>query len=646
MTNNFFKNNKPVLYGICIREFVILLWEVLVKDIVKSFAKQIIFWLLLFTLGRIVFLIFYSGLLKGIDFISIIALFWHALRLDISAICFITFLPFLLLSIYLFSGKKILLKITKVYHYILIILYSLITTSETGIYGDWLTKLNVKAIKYLEHPGEIYNSESTTMFFILLIILVLQSTAGCLAYSRWFHQRNYKRPKKYLHKILFIVVSSFLLMIGVRGGFQQIPINQSTSYFSKRNILNLVAVNPAWNLMYSIRQNFSSLEKNPFIYYDGKEAKKNVDAIYSISTDTTEIFLSNPNPNILFVILEGWSASVIGSLGGEQGITPRFDSMVKNGIVFTHCYAPGFRSDQGMACIFSAFPATPLTTITRQPDKFSKLPFLTKRFVDMDYHTSYYFGGDLDYGNIKGYIYDNSFEKIVEGKDFSSSIPRGKLGVHDEFLYPRLIADLKNEQQPFFTALFTMSSHTPYDYPRPVHKFHYDWESDYANSMYYADSCLADFLAKAQKEEWYKNTLFIIVSDHGHGGVYHLDDWLPVLQRIPMLFYGDVIKSEFKGKKYTEPVSQVDIAATLLHQLGQKSTEFHWSKNLFNPNSKHFAYYAFEVGFGFVTPEGYVTFDCDHGNVPYDSIPPQMKDSIVKAGKSYLQELYQEYFDY
>lgn len=616
------------------------------RDIIKSFAKQTIFWLLFFTLARMVFLIFYLKFLKGTDFIDVLAIFWHGLRLDISTICFIILLPFLVICMYLFLENKWILKIVKFYHFILIILYSLITTSEVGIYGDWLTKMNSKAIKYLSHPSEIYNSESTGMFFILLLIFVIQATAGCMVYSKWFHQSNYFRPERNMYSILFILVFPFFIFAGMRGGWQQIPINQSTSYFSKHNILNLVAVNPAWNLAHSIVQNYRSLKNNPFIYYSDAEAKKNVTELFRVRTDTTENVLNNPKPNIFFIILEGWSSSVIGSLGGEKGITPCFDSITKKGFLFTNCYAPGFRSDQGMACIFSAFPATPLTTITRQPDKFSKLPFLTKRFVEMGYHTSFCFGGQLDYGNIKGYIYSNEFEKITEGKDFPSSVPHGKLGVHDEYLYPRMLSDLKNEEQLFYTALFTMSTHTPYDYPNPVHKFQYDWESEYANSMYYADSCLNDFLYKAQKEQWYKNTLFIIVSDHGHGGVIHLDDWLPILQKIPLLLYGDVIKKEYRGKTFDEPMSQVDIAATLLHQLGQESKEFSWSNNLFNPSSKHFAYYAFEVGLGFVTHEGYFTYDCNRDSIPYYDLPPGKKDSIVKTGKSYLQELYQEYFDY
>jgi phosphoglycerol transferase MdoB-like AlkP superfamily enzyme len=615
------------------------------KIILKSFLKQIVFWFLLFTLARIIFLLFYLSFLKDIDFINIIALFWHAVRLDISTISFILLLPFLLLGSNLFIQRKWPVVIVKYYHFIIIVFYSIITTAENGIYGDWLTKLNVKAINYLSHPSEIYNSSATGTFFLLLLVLILQSVAGCLAYSRWFHEKQFEKISL-LKSFLFIVVGAFLLVLGLRGGIQQVPVNQSSVYFSKRNILNQTAVNPAWNIFHSIHQNYYSIQGNPFVYYSDKEAEKIVTELFHVEKDTTEIILNNQRPNIVFVILEGWSSSVIGSLGGEKGVTPRFDSLTKKGFLFTQCYAPGNRSEQGMACIFSAFPATPLSTITRQPDKFAKLSYLTHRFIKRGYYTSYFFGGQLDYGNMKGYIYENHFEKITEEKDFPSSFVRGKLSVPDENLYQQVLSELKTDDQPFYSALFTASTHTPYDYPNTISKFKFEGETEYANSMYYADSCLNDFLLKAQSEEWFKNTLFVIVSDHGHSGVKPIDDFLPGLQKIPFLLYGDVIKEEYRGKTFGEPVSQLDIASTLLHQMHEDSREFRWSQDLFNPYRKSFAYYAFEVGCALVTNEGYFIYKEDLNKVLYCTLPKSKEDSIVKTGKSYLQVLYQEYFDY
>jgi phosphoglycerol transferase MdoB-like AlkP superfamily enzyme len=349
----------------------------------------------------------------------------------------------------------------------------------------------------------------------------------------------------------------------------------------------------------------------------------------------------------MMIILEGFSADLIESLGGEKGITPCFHSLEKQGILFTDIYSSGSRSEQGMAAIFGGFPSTPLAQIARQPDKFIKLPSLTQKLIDDGYYTSYYFGGQLIYGNLKGYIYSNNFDRIKEGYMFDSDLPRGKLGVHDEFVYPEIIKDLNNDKTPFFSAYFTLSSHTPYDIPN--FKQNIQWpelEKEYVNAAYYSDSCLGNFISLAKKQAWYKNTLFIIVADHGHTSYKLRDNWSPGYNKIPLLFYGDVLKSEFRGTQNSKTGSQVDIAATLLHQLKIKSNQFVWSKDLLNPTTPGFAMYAFEVGFGWVCPEGYTVWDHNLKKTLDVKLPEQKKDSVLKVGKAYLQQVYQQYFDF
>ena len=178
-------------------------------------------------------------------------------------------------------------------------------------------------------------------------------------------------------------------MIFMRGGLQPIPINQSDAYYSKNNILNDAAVNPVWNLTHSTIENLSHLDNhNPYTYFGKEEAKNLVEKIYkpeltgvssrprrdsAHSNPKPKRILKNKRPNIVLLLMESWSADIIESLGGMPGITPNFDSLTKDGLLFTNFYASGYTSDLAMPAILSSFHALPIASIVTQPAKFKEL---------------------------------------------------------------------------------------------------------------------------------------------------------------------------------------------------------------------------------------------------------------------------------
>ncbi|MDD5569828.1 MAG: sulfatase-like hydrolase/transferase [Bacteroidales bacterium] len=617
------------------------------KQIIISLIKQLVFLLLFFAFARLIFLIYYCIELKGIDFISISAVFVHSLKLDLSTACYILIFPSFLLFVQSLFNPKWINLISKTYYSIVIFIYSLISSAELGLYEEWKTKLNYKALLYLKHPGEVVSSVSSMQSVVLIALFLFQFIAGFYFYRKYFSTCINYSKRNLLFSAFFLIVTPVLLFIGLRGGTRQIPINQSESYFSKNMILNMAAVNSGWNIAQSILENKKYINKNPFIYFSSAEANKIVNRIKTTPKDTTLFILKTKKPNIILFILEGWSADVIESLGGDTGITPHFSEMEKEGILFTDFYASGARSEQGMAAIFGGFPSTPYSAITNQPSMFVKLPSFSKMLHDDGYKTSFYFGGQLIYGNIKGYILFNQFEKITEESDFPENTPKGKLGIHDEFVFDKMLSDLKSESQPFLYSVFTLSSHCPYDIPS---KENFTWKKqgeDYIKSIHYADRCIWDFINEAKKQKWYKNTLFIFVSDHGHDTYKSWNFYSPQYHKIPLLLFGNVIKEECRGKQISKTGSQCDIPATLLPQFGYDNKIFKWSKNLLNPYCPEYAYFAVEDGgMGWIRPDNYFVW-AQNTNTFYEiSIKNSNKDSLLKEGKSYLQVLFQEYINY
>jgi phosphoglycerol transferase MdoB-like AlkP superfamily enzyme len=615
--------------------------------IYASLLRQFIFWLLFFAVNRVIFLLYYRHLLlvSGAGNAEIMASFRHALRLDVSTACYILLLPFFLLSLRIFLNSRWIDWANKIYTAFIILAYNLITTAELGIYGEWKTKLPYKALHYLTNPGEVYGSASTLEFIVLLLVFLLISCLSFLFYIRFIYRKPLVGKKYFPAAFAFYVLMPALLFLGIRGGIQAIPITQSQSYYSQHHILNHAAVNSGYQFAFSTLENYRFMHRNPYDFYDDDVARAIVRDINYTVKDTTINILRISRPNIVIILLESWSADLVHSLNGEAGITPEFEKLIGQGILFDSFYASGNRSEQAMSSIFGGFPATPITAITHNLDKVTKLPSMIELLKDAGYYTSFYFGGHLMYGGIKSYLRIAGFEKMMEIYDYPRSIPRGKLGIHDEYILNHHLGEMENMPQPFLSVVFTLSSHSPYDQPM---ENVLDWggsENNYINSAYYSDRSLGEYFEKASQAAWYDSTLFIILADHSHNSYRHWPVHSPNYRHIPLLLYGNAIRPEFRGSRVSRLSSQPDIPLTLLKQLDIDTELFTWSRDLFNPYSPEFVFYETNNGLGWIRPYGYFVWDKSIGFINLEA-PENRKDSLVREGKAYLQVLFRDFIDY
>ena len=262
------------------------------------------------------------------------------------------------------------------------------------------------------------------------------------------------------------------------------------------------------------------------------------------------------------------------------------------------------------------------------------------------YQSGFMFGGDLTYGNIKSYIYNKKFDVVKEEKDIDSSIPRGKLGIQDGDMEGQYLQLLNAAKAPFIYAWFTLSTHMPYDFPgekKPLTAA----ENDYVNGITYADKAFQHFFEEAKKQNWYKNTLFVIVSDHSHGCQKQFSPYECEYHRIPLVFFGDVIDSAFRGKEISSVFSQLDITKTLLKQLkmDEEAKQYVWGKNMFNPNTKPFAFYCSNSGAGFINDEGFIGYQQNVKGLIFNSFGEKnlKADTLTKWGQAFQQSVFEDY---
>ncbi|MDR1346297.1 MAG: LTA synthase family protein, partial [Bacteroidales bacterium] len=380
---------------------------------------------------------------------------------------------------------------------------------------------------------------------------------------------------------------------------------------------------------------------------DPTEAEAIVRNLFVTENDTTIAILKRKPVNIVFILLESWSADLIASLGGESGITPCFAELEKEGLLLTQMYANGHRSQQGISVLLSGFPPVPVHNITDDFSKYAHLNSLVRDLKAVGYSSAFYFGGDLTYGNIKSYIMAQQFDKIIDMHDLPSSYPRGKLSIPDQYLFEYQLYDTKNLKEPFFSMLFTGSSHSPYDQPKIGEQLSWNVpELPYLNSAKYSDYALGEYFKKARKEIWYPNTLFVLIADHSHKTYRQWNYHSAEYQHIPMLLLGEVLKEEYRGQQWDKMVSQADVPTTLLRQLELPFEKYTWSQDIFNHHTKQFVPVETYVGFNWITPAGFIAYDAANR---YPMVNTFTNDTLFRMEynncKAFLQYLYECYLN-
>ena len=614
------------------------------KKLLFTLLKMLAFLLVLFASMRIVFVIKYWSLitLGEIPFAEIMKGFMAALPLDIATASFMMALPAIYMFISYAIDKDTLFAPLRWYFYLIIAVYNLTAFGDIGIYGEWRTKLSYRALMYLQNPAEVINSAETEQTLLLIVLWSVFTVLFCWLYTKFVEPNDYDINKPESKPNMLVLTGSFILIVGMlflgmRGGFNEIPITSSKVYYSSHKFANEMCVNPAYYLVENILNSKKVETRAHFNYMDMESAKRRTQMLHQVGCDSTNNILKIEKPNIIVVLLESWSADLIESLGGEAGITPNFKELEKDGLLFTNIYASANRSQHAMSSLFGGLPGMPVTTITNHPDKYYAIPSMVKKMDSIGYHTSFYFGGELNYGNILSYLRYNEFDEIIEAKDIDEGFHKGKLGYHDTDVMPWYVEQLSKYEQPFFSTLFTQSTHSPYDYPKIFEEI--EWpkiEKQYVNSGHYTDIAIGMFMEKAKKQEWYDSTLFIFVADHSHTSYKNHRMESFDHHKIPMLIYGEPLLDSLKGKTFDKICGNTDLPATILAQLGLNHGEFIWSKNVFGECYRPFAFFELNSGLGWKTPEGEFVYS-NTGKFIKNTLPENIKDSIVDDGKAYMQ---------
>ena len=595
--------------------------------------------------AKVLFLFYHFSRTATLSAGTIASIVGYGLRLDASAAAYLSVIPFVLFTVGGLVGSRFpLAALVKSYTAVAGLLVALLSVADLELYRTWGFRLDATPLQYLDSPGEMAASAGNAPLLLLGLALLGLLTVGALLYNKVVGNilplpGGFGRGRAALAGLLYTA----LLVVPLRGGVQQIPVNQSDVYFSATPFANHAAVNLPWNVANSVR--LRDMDTGRYQFMSDSAATQLVRPLYTYDQptvdSTTHNLLRVGRPNVVFIILESFTAKLVGSVGGERGVTPNLDSLARTGVLFNNIYAAGDRSQKGLVALLSGFPNQPNTSIIKYPRKTEQLPHLCQALKQIGYSSHYYYGGELAFANMKSYLVTAGYEQFTERSDFAKSEQNSKWGAHDHVLFDRVLHDLQIQRQPFFSTIFTLSSHEPFEIPI-ARKFAGTTETAlFRNSVYYTDWALGRFLREARRQPWYDNTLLVLVADHGHHlpGDNSVED--PAKFRIPLVLAGGALRPEARGRVVTGVGSQTDVAATLLAQLQLPATAYPWSRDLLRPVLQPSAFYCYTDGFGFATQAGVLTFD----NVSRQQTSPeaQVTAARLRQGQAYQQLSYADY---
>ncbi|HHF3125554.1 TPA: LTA synthase family protein [Vibrio alginolyticus] len=583
---------------------------------------------------------------------DLIYILGQGLRVDIATLCWLFILPALLSTFMPLTGKmgecwKRILRIWMVLGLWVLVYMELATAPFIQEYD---LRPNRLFVEYLIYPKEVLSMLWTGYkleLFIGALGTVLTITLGW----KWSkkltdkaQQVNWKwRPLLALFVVLFGVA-------GARSSLGHRPLNPAMVAFSNDPLLNDLALNSSYSLLFAV--NSMKSEKSAEQFYGKMDTQKMLELVRTSSTksDFTPSLLPtmNSNPatyqgkhkNLVILLQESLGAQFVGALGGLP-LTPNLDELMKEGWQFTQMYATGTRSVRGIEAVTTGFPPSPSRAVVKLSKSQTGFFTIADLLKAQGYHTQFIYGGEANFDNMKTFFFGNGFDQIVEEDDYNNPSFVGSWGVSDEDLYNKANEEferLSKSDKPFFSLVFTSSNHSPYEYPKGKIEPYDSEHMARNNAVKYSDYALGTFFEKAKKSSYWDDTIFIVIADHDArvSGA----NLVPVKHfHIPALILGKGIQP----RKDDRIANNIDMPPTLLSLIGVDAKTPMIGRDLTKPLAREDerAMMQYDKNFGYLTRDNLVVLSPGEkvSTLTYDFKDQTMKplevdESIIERAKA------------
>ncbi|MDD0975371.1 LTA synthase family protein [Pseudomonas fontis] len=458
-------------------------------------------------------------------------------------------------------------------------------------FGTWLLSLLFKGADHLTRPRGEYSN----------------SVAGTRTVAPW-----------YARGAVFVVIL-LIAVVAARGTLRQgPPMRWGDAFTTDSNFVNQLGLNGTLTLIDAAKSRFGEDRAN--VWKATVEQGAATEAVRKmVLTDNDKLVDADsaairrdftppaantlPIKNVVVILMESFAGHSVGALGSPNNITPYFDKLAKEGVLFDRFFSNGTHTHQGMFATMACFPNLPgFEYLMQTPEGGHKLSGLPALLSARDYDDVYVYNGDFAWDNQSGFFGNQGMTTFIGRNDYVNPVFSDPTwGVSDQDMFDRGAQELANNygKKPFYALLQTLSNHTPYALPKdlPVEPVTGQGRLDeHLTAMRYSDWALGQFFEKARKEPYFKETLFVIVGDHGFGNHQQVTELDLGRFNVPLLLIGPGIQEKFGAVKHTVG-TQVDIVPTIMGRLGGETRHQCWGRDLLNLP-------AGDEGFGMIKPSG------------------------------------------
>ena len=500
-------------------------------------------------------------------------LFLIGLRFDLILMCYIAFLPTVLISLLPDSVLKHFKKFFNIYFIFFLFLFLLMELSTLDFINQYDTRPNRLFLDYLIYPKEVVGTLLKSYLPSLIITTILLGIALFFAFK---HGKKifYPQESNYKTKLLLFLVVAFFLFWGARGSLtSKRPINASNAIFCSDQMTNSLGLNSLYTVAFAAYSMKNEGDVKKYGKMDELEAytrvKKYMDVTEFIAGEVPFLHLQKPDApqpkyNVVIFLQESLGAEYVGCLNGLP-LTPELDKLSKEGLLFTNLYCTGTRSVRGIEQVTAGFLPNPSESIVKLGGSQQGFFTLADAFGRQNYDTSFIYGGMANFDNMASFFNGNGFKNIIDETDFDKDgkkyAMKGTWGYSDEDLAVKANEYYKNlGNKPFFSLMFSTSNHEPFEFPDGRIDLYEQPKNTVNNAMKYADFSIGKFFELAKKESYYKNTIFVVIADHNTRT--YGKNLVPVNKfHIPALIIAPNVD---KGITYDNLASQMDIPSTVL----------------------------------------------------------------------------------
>ncbi|MDR1373068.1 MAG: sulfatase-like hydrolase/transferase [Dysgonamonadaceae bacterium] len=511
--------------------------------------------------------LFFRAMLRGFQFDNLTA-------------SYVTALPLLLLCIMVPGGRfsRSGVRCLNIYYMIIYSLIFGIAIIDIRYFTYFLAHIKTDAFGWFQFAsmttGMVFQETGNYPFFALAILSIATFWAVIRKTGRLLFAAG-SNPEAGFRWRVYIPVAVVLLAVcltGIRGTLKIYPLRTGNAFFSSYSLYNQLGINPVFSFIKSMH-NSSGHQHNVLNLMQVSDAvplvKKELGVTEGSSLPERSITAEGApqDANVVVILLESMSHNCLSIESGGKNLMPYFNSLIDRSYYFEHFYSSGVHTNNGIVSTLYGYPALFDRHSMLNAGHYSGLPGNLKQ---AGYQTLFFVTSNPNYDHMNSFLYENGFERIYSMFDYPEEKAVNNFGVADDYLLEYGLDRLNEASQtgkPFIAAFMTVSHHPPYIVP-DAYKDVAGKEEDCI--IAFVDHTLETFMTEASKQEWYKNTYFILLGDHGTAIGMQKYGMALSYNHIPCVIHSPLLKDS--PRRLSNYGGQIDIFPTVMGLLNRSYT--------------------------------------------------------------------------